>query len=41
MQNQQQSNSIENMIKSNVFYVDERLFNFGTLVPSKSPEGIV
>lgn len=41
LQNQQQSSSIENMIKSNVFYVDERLFNFGTLVPSKNPEGIV
>jgi len=29
------------MIKSNVFLVDERVFNFGTLVPSKNPEGIV
>lgn len=29
------------MVKSNVFFVDERIFNFGTLVPSKNPEGIV
>lgn len=29
------------MVKSNVFYVDERLFNFGNLVPSKNPEGLV
>lgn len=29
------------MVKSNVFYVDQRLFNFGNLVPSKNPEGLV
>ena len=29
------------MLKSNMFFVDERVFNFGTLVPSKNPEGIV
>ena len=29
------------MVKSNVFFVDERIFNFGTLVPTKNPEGIV
>lgn len=29
------------MVKSNVFFVEERVFNFGTLVPSKVPEGIV
>jgi len=40
MQNQQQSNSIETMIKSNVFYVDERIFNFGTLVPSMTTKGL-
>jgi hypothetical protein len=27
------------MLKSNMFFVDERVFNFGTLVPSKNPEG--
>lgn len=41
MQNQAQSGQIESMIKSNVFLVDERVFNFGTLVPSKNPEGVV
>ena len=29
------------MLKSNMFFVDERVFNFGTLGPSKNPEGIV
>lgn len=28
-------------VKSNVFFVEERVFNFGTLVPSKEPQGIV
>lgn len=29
------------MVKSNMFFVDERIFGFGTLVPSKNPEGVV
>lgn len=29
------------MIKSNMFFVDERIFSFGTLVPSKNPDGVV
>lgn len=41
LQNQTQSGQIESLIKSNVFLVDERVFNFGTLVPSKNPDGIV
>lgn len=29
------------MINSNVFFVEEKLFSFGTLVPSKPPDGVV
>jgi len=28
-------------VKSNVFFIEERIFNFGTLVPSKEPQGII
>jgi len=41
LQSQTHAGQIESMVKSNVFFVDERIFNFGTLVPSKNPEGIV
>jgi len=41
LQSQAHAGQIESMVKSNVFFVDERIFNFGTLVPSKNPEGIV
>lgn len=38
---QQHSTSVMKEVKSNVFFVEERVFNFGTLVPSKEPQGIV
>jgi hydrocephalus-inducing protein len=38
---QHHSTNVTNVVKSNVFFVEERVFNFGTLVPSKVPEGIV
>ena len=41
MPSQQHSANITNEVKSNVFFVEERIFNFGTLVPSKVPEGII
>ena len=41
MPSQQHSTNITNLVKSNVFFVEERIFNFGTLVPSKVPDGIV
>lgn len=34
------SANVAQMIKSNVFYYEEKCFYFGTLVPSKSPDGI-
>jgi|JI6StandDraft_1071083.scaffolds.fasta_scaffold04855_11 hydrocephalus-inducing protein len=41
MASQQSGASTANMINSNVFYVEEKVFHFGTLVPSKIPDGIV
>lgn len=41
MPSQQHSTNVTNLVKSNVFFVEERIFNFGTLVPSKVPDGIV
>lgn len=41
MASQQSGANISNMINSNVFYVQEKVFHFGTLVPSKIPDGIV
>ena len=41
MPSQQHSINVTSLVKSNVFFVEERIFNFGTLVPSKVPEGIV
>ena len=41
MPSQQHSTNITTLVKSNVFFVEERIFNFGTLVPSKVPDGIV
>lgn len=38
---QQHSANVMKEVKSNVFFVEERVFNFGTLVPSKEPQGIV
>lgn len=32
---QQHSSSVMKEVKSNVFFVEERTLNFGTLVPSK------
>ncbi len=29
------------MINSNVFFIEEKVFHFGTLVPSKVPDGII
>ncbi len=41
MPSQHHSTNVTSLVKSNVFFVEERIFNFGTLVPSKVPEGIV
>ena len=41
MASQQSGASTANMINSNVFYVEEKVFHFGPLVPSKIPDGIV
>lgn len=37
---QSSNQNITAMINSNVFFYEEKMFSFGTLVPSKSPEGI-
>ena len=29
------------LINSNVFFIEEKIFYFGTLVPSKVPDGII
>jgi len=36
-----QGSQMTSLINSNVFSVEEKTFYFGTLVPSKSPDGIV
>lgn len=41
MQSQSSSNNITSLINSNVFFIEEKIFFFGTLVPSKVPDGIV
>ena len=38
---QQSSSNITNLINSNVFFAEEKVFNFGTLVYSKHADGIV
>lgn len=40
MASQHSSSNITSQIQSNVFYYEEKCFNFGTLVPSKNPDGI-
>ena len=37
---QNSGSNISEMISSNVFFVEEKIFYFGTLVPSKHPEGV-
>lgn len=37
---QQSSQNIQSMINSNVFFYEEKTFFFGSLVPSKHPDGI-
>ncbi|CAD8206755.1 unnamed protein product [Paramecium octaurelia] len=38
---QSQVNNLSNLINSNVFFIEEKVFSFGTLVPSKVPDGVV
>lgn len=41
MPSQNSGSNISDMISSNVFFVEEKIFYFGTLVPSKHPDGVV